>query len=121
MEEWAFGYYYAFWCRSGPFIIGVLLGYVMYKTQSKKVKVSWIIVVFAWPIAFATGLAVVYGVNFAAYYAYGDEKTLVESVFYLTFGRHAWGLACAWVIFACTYGYGGKSTNIQSNLILADR
>lgn len=73
----------------------------------KPLKLSWIIVTICWIVAFATGLAVVYGTNFAKFYTTFEEKSKIENVLYNSFARPAWGICCAWVIFACSNGYGG--------------
>ena len=59
---------------------------------------------WAWSSAFATGLAVVYGLNI--HQGMGVISTQVAA-FYGGFHRAAWALALGWVIIACTRGYGG--------------
>ena len=62
-------------------------------------------VVWAWAAAFATGLAVVYGLNIKI-----DMEPLSDglSAFYGGFHRAAWAIALGWLIFACCRGYGGN-------------
>ncbi len=69
-----------------------------------------------WILAFITGLAVVYGANYSAFLKSGEEKTQVEHVMYSGFHRFCWGLACAWVVFACVKGYGGKELWTKNTL-----
>ena len=61
--------------------------------------------VWGWAAAFATGLAVVYGLNIRL-----DMEALsdVATAFYGGLHRAAWALALGWLIFACCRGYGGK-------------
>ena len=61
--------------------------------------------VWAWAAAFATGLAVVYGL-----YIKIDMEPLSDglSAFYGGCHRAAWALALGWLIFACCRGYGGN-------------
>ena len=61
--------------------------------------------VWAWAAAFATGLAVVYGLNIKI-----DMEPLSDGLaaFYGGCHRAAWALALGWLIFACCRGYGGN-------------
>ena len=60
-----------------------------------------------WLVATALGVLVVYGI-------YGETKkggtqfNKAENITYGTFSRFTWGLALAWVIYACNKGYGSK-------------
>jgi hypothetical protein len=59
-----------------------------------------------WAVATTFAMLYLYGV----YSSNTGTKHLNEDVsalYYATF-RTAWGLAIAWVIFACATGYGGK-------------
>lgn len=64
------------------------------------------------------GIYVVFGLS--GYKGVGANKvtnpgyTLGESVFYLTFHKLFWGLALAWVVFACVNGYGGYINSFLS-------
>ena len=49
-----------------------------------------------------------YGV-YTYYKAGGRPFNTAENVIYGTFSRFVWGLALAWVIYACNKGYGSKS------------
>ena len=57
-----------------------------------------------WGMAYATGLAVIYGLNITADM---DPISRSSNVIYAGFHRAAWGLALGWLIFACCRGYGG--------------
>ena len=72
------------------------------------------VVTWFWAAAFATGLAVIYGLNIhATMEPLSDELT----AFYGGFHRAAWALALGWLIIACCRGYGGKcSLDLQDIL-----
>lgn len=64
------------------------------------------IVVGGWVTTGLIALLVIYGLV-----PYMDERIPVPDVarvLYASFHRPAWTIATAWVIFACTKGYGGK-------------
>ena len=48
-----------------------------------------------------------YGV-YTFYKAGGRPFNTAENIIYGTFSRFVWGLALAWVIYACNKGYGSK-------------
>ena len=76
-----------------------------------------------WSIAFAIGLAVVYGLNIPLRFP-GDAHmetiddiladsevqplSLAANAIYGGFHRFAWAVAIGWVVFACCRGYGGN-------------
>ncbi len=66
-----------------------------------------ILVLSLWACAFATGIAVVYGIDAQGILNSGDLPSDTAEAFYNAFHRLAWGLALAWLIFACHNGYGG--------------
>jgi hypothetical protein len=61
-----------------------------------------------WTLSLAVGLAVVYGLS-----PYVDQSKVPEISFAIkiTYGplhRTAWACVIAWIIFACSRGYGGR-------------
>ncbi len=57
-----------------------------------------------WALAFATGLAVIYGLNIRFDMT---PPSHAVNVIYGGFHRLGWSLALGWLIFACARGYGG--------------
>ena len=62
---------------------------------------------WGWTIAFATGLAIVYGLDIPSIYYDGKTVSMTENILYGGFHRLAWAMAVSWVIFTCSRGYGG--------------
>lgn len=65
------------------------------------------LVAIGWTLSIAVGLAIVYGLA-----PYVDESTVPEisPALKMTYGplhRTAWACVIAWIIFACSRGYGG--------------
>ncbi|XP_012934636.1 nose resistant to fluoxetine protein 6 [Aplysia californica] len=103
--------YSAPYCRMGPYIIGMLTGYVLYRCDLR-VRIPRVVNLIGWALATAVALAVLYGLY---PYADGTEKIdLVLSAFYNSLSRSAWGLCVAWVIFACVTGNGGLVNSLLS-------
>ncbi|ESO98974.1 hypothetical protein LOTGIDRAFT_113994 [Lottia gigantea] len=96
-------YYITPWCRMGPYIIGLLAGYYLYKTE---IRFRWnkLTVVTGWCIATASALAVLYGLYDVAQ---GHPLSVETSAFYNAVNRTVWGACVSWVVIACVGGYGG--------------
>ncbi|XP_019643423.1 PREDICTED: nose resistant to fluoxetine protein 6-like [Branchiostoma belcheri] len=99
-------YYMKPWCRIGPYLVGMTVGWLMVRINRKSDhrKVMMILAPLGWAVATATALAVLYGL-YGTYH--GTVMTDSENAFYLTVHRTAWGMALGWVVLACFYGYGG--------------
>ncbi|KAG0710143.1 Nose resistant to fluoxetine protein 6 [Chionoecetes opilio] len=105
------------WCRAEPWMAGAWLGYIFYKQDNKKVKMSGLIVAVGWTLAAVTGLLVVYGM---ASYNKIVNHTPYEMMTQVVYGgghRLAWGAALAWLVFACHNGYGGIVDDFLSHPI----
>jgi len=100
--------------RAPPYLLGILLGYLLYKIQDRPVNIPKPLVAFLWAASAAVALAVVYGLV-----PYIKEKNVQEiddltRVAYGSLNRFAWALSIAWVIFACIKGYGGFVNELLS-------
>lgn len=67
--------------------------------------------VLGWLIATVVNSAVIFGL-----YRYATDSEYFLSkparMIYNGFARSAWGIGIAWMIFACHFGYGGKSRTL---------
>ncbi|XP_064103240.1 nose resistant to fluoxetine protein 6-like [Macrobrachium nipponense] len=107
--------YMASWCRAQPYLVGMGLGILFRRDGKKKVKLEMWQVVLGWLIATATGLAVIFGMYDYNQIGKYPGYNWADSVFYASLHRLAWGLALAWVVFACHYGYGGVVNSFLSH------
>ncbi|RUS73918.1 hypothetical protein EGW08_018323 [Elysia chlorotica] len=97
-------YYEAPWCRIGPYIVGILTGYLL-ATKRDRIKLTWLTATIGWLLATAVALAIVYGLR-------GDIggkhiTSVGVAALYNALARSAWGACLCWVIVACTTGWGG--------------
>ena len=94
------------YCRIGPYLIGIILGFILYNNYRLNIHkvVNWLLYITMWLVAAVLGMAVVYG-----FYPtfHGHPFSQVENVMYYTFSRTVWGICLALVVYACHYGYGG--------------
>lgn len=99
------------YCRIAPYLVGIALGYLIHiekvaPSKSPLFKVQrQVVCLVGWFLAIGLGVTSVYGV-YTYYKAGGRPFNTAENVIYGTFSRFVWGLALAWVIYACNKGYG---------------
>ncbi|OWF53373.1 O-acyltransferase like protein-like [Mizuhopecten yessoensis] len=104
-------YYIKPYCRMGPYIIGMMTGYILYRTKGKynmKPPVS----LFIWIVMTTLACLVIYGV-----YDETSGKTAMSvnvAALYNAVHKTLWGVCVSWVIFACVTGNGGYINTILS-------
>ncbi|XP_059352860.1 nose resistant to fluoxetine protein 6-like isoform X2 [Daphnia carinata] len=102
-----YGYYVQTWTRFPPYILGIMLGWLLHKTKNRTLKLNKGVVISGWFIASLIGLAVLYGmVPYLNEYEVPDMND-VARVSYGALHRFAWATSVAWIVFACIHGYGG--------------
>ncbi|KAL6265109.1 hypothetical protein P5V15_005199 [Pogonomyrmex californicus] len=94
------------WTRLGPYLIGMSVGYFLFKTDCK-MKMSKTTVVVGWLLSSACLLSLLYGL-------YEAELAPVTAAAYSSLSHSAWALGLAWIVIACSTGYGGYVNKILS-------
>ncbi|XP_070572264.1 nose resistant to fluoxetine protein 6-like [Ptychodera flava] len=90
--------------RIATYLIGMCLAYILIKYEEGRFKVNMKISITGWLLSTFLGFTIVY----CTYGTYHEpEWSQALTVFYLTVSRFTFGLAIAWVIFACATGHGG--------------
>ncbi|KAK7095528.1 nose resistant to fluoxetine protein 6-like [Littorina saxatilis] len=103
-------YYIKPYNRMGPYLVGMVTGYFLYRTDCK-CKLPKVVNVICWCVAAACALAVLYGLYHTSQ---GHPMSLPVSALHNAVSRTVWGAAVAWVIFACVTGNGGFVNSILS-------
>ena len=99
------------YCRIQPYIMGMVLGYVLYTYFSKDLKLQWKFVTTLWIAAIALALTDVY----APYSSIKEDPhvwTKGERALFGGLKWSIWGLCIVWLIVACHYNYAGLVKNI---------
>ncbi|XP_033609915.1 nose resistant to fluoxetine protein 6-like [Cryptotermes secundus] len=104
--------YYATYSRFGPWIIGVIFGYLVYEAKRKELKLSLIQVTAGWILSIVAMLASLDGIY--SFYQPDADKTLLESAFYNGLFRNVWAFGVGVTIFLCVTGYGGPVNTLLS-------
>ncbi|CAG2063301.1 unnamed protein product, partial [Timema podura] len=90
--------------RFVPWLMGLILGYIIHETRERPLKLSKLAIVSGW----VTAIFVSVGSQNSPYrlqqldYVYNR----LQCSFFFAFFRAGWTLGIAWVIFACVSGYG---------------
>jgi len=69
-----------------------------------------------WYVATGLGVSVVYGI-YTVTKKGGRPFNQAENIIYGTFSRFTWGLALAWVVYACHRGYGSKKITTNCKFV----
>ncbi|CAB4066572.1 unnamed protein product [Lepeophtheirus salmonis] len=100
--------YVAPWMRIQPYLVGLIVGNVLFKLQCRINLSKWTILI-GWALGFAIGFTTIYGLDISKYMKSDSfiSQPIAERIAYGSLSRLSWGLAVGWVIFACETGYGG--------------
>ncbi|XP_055343249.1 LOW QUALITY PROTEIN: nose resistant to fluoxetine protein 6-like [Paramacrobiotus metropolitanus] len=95
-------YYFKPWTRIGPYLIGILLGFLI--VSKPELKLKSVYTTLLWIFSIGIFVSIVYGTypndNGAPF-----SNNLASA--YNALHRTAWAVGLSWLIAACIYGYGG--------------
>lgn len=110
--------YIATHTRMGPWLIGVGLGYILFKTRNGQIKLSpvcqlamidcWLFLNFNtsqilsstfWVLAISAAITVVF--LFYPFQQFQNSTSTLQNALYLAFFRNIFALSVAWIIFGC--------------------
>ncbi|CAI9744334.1 resistant to fluoxetine 6-like [Octopus vulgaris] len=96
--------------RIGPYLIGLLYGYYLYKFNCK-LRINKYVNTVLWLMATISAVAVLYGLynNNNGYYI-----TQETASFYTAVSRTVWGVCLGWVVLACCTNNGGFVNTLLS-------
>ncbi|XP_034948319.1 nose resistant to fluoxetine protein 6-like isoform X2 [Chelonus insularis] len=87
------------WTRIGPYLIGMAVGWFLYRIDCK-LKINKPIKIAGWTASIVTLLSIVYGL-------YGNTLGPVSSTMYTVFSHSGWAVSVAWVLIVCVTQNGG--------------
>ncbi|KAG5666698.1 hypothetical protein PVAND_014713 [Polypedilum vanderplanki] len=105
MVEYFERLYSTTYLRCAPWMIGVLLGYYLYKLKGEKITINKYLNAALWILSFSILISIVLGS--VAFRTIENQPSTFANAFYIAFRRQSWGLAIAWIIFACEMNSGG--------------
>lgn len=110
--KWVYGPTFA---RLGPWMLGILLGFILHKFRNKKIEISKRLNTTFWIISLSS-LMVVMSTTFPLSKIFDNETSLLFNALYMAFHRFVWASAVAWIIFACHKLKTGKKFSTPEDL-----
>ncbi|KAL4225568.1 hypothetical protein ACF0H5_016256 [Mactra antiquata] len=92
------------YCRIGPYIIGIIYGYILYRTNCQR-RLNTGYNLFGWLVAAVCCLSSLYG-NYQSVEGKHVMST-GESALYAAVVPTVWSIGVGWVIYSCAVGSGG--------------
>ncbi|XP_013404080.1 nose resistant to fluoxetine protein 6 [Lingula anatina] len=91
------------WCRIGPYLVGLVVGFILYKTD-RKIKFNKVLAGVLWIVSLAL-------VTLIIFIRHDETENgqwgKTETIAYEVVSKPLWAVAVGWIIIACATGYGG--------------
>ncbi|XP_076160264.1 nose resistant to fluoxetine protein 6 [Ptiloglossa arizonensis] len=84
------------WLRAGPYFVGIITGYILFKTNCK-LKLPLVARTIGWLLSTAVMFSVVYGL-------YPGNLTVTVSSVYAALGHTAWAMGVSFIVIQCCTG-----------------
>lgn len=94
------------WQRLGPYIIGMITGYI-YFTVKTPPKISSFTNTVLWFLSLTVLSSVVFG-------TWDGSINVLATAFYVSLGHTAWGLSLVWITLSCCWGLSQTINSILS-------
>ncbi|KYN30536.1 Nose resistant to fluoxetine protein 6 [Trachymyrmex septentrionalis] len=93
--------YYPPWIRIGPYIIGMITGYII-RRFNKKITLKRNIVILCWTLCAACNILVLFGL-------YKRQISVLSTAIYVALSRTVWAIGIAWIVICvmCCTEHGG--------------
>ncbi|CAL4082235.1 unnamed protein product [Meganyctiphanes norvegica] len=95
------------WSRASAWVVGIWTGYLLNHMSHKKLILKTWMVVAGWTVCFVTLFLVQFGLYSYAQDIPKAQYDVMTQVFYGGLHRATWSACLAWIVIACTAGYGG--------------
>ena len=104
--DWLEKFYFPTHLRLGSWVIGIMLGFVIYHRKGKKIEINKFVDTGLWVTSLSVLLAICL-LNYPFIQMDDNQTTRFTNSLYNTCFRICWGYSVAWIIFACHNGSGG--------------
>ncbi|XP_031632725.1 uncharacterized protein LOC116346685 [Contarinia nasturtii] len=104
----SFGYLYEKpWTRLGPYVMGMIAGYILNRYKSAPPAITPFINIVLWTMSLSVMLLLVFGV-------WNGTLNLLWTALYVSLGHSAWGMALIWIVLSCKWGLGKPIDSLLS-------
>ncbi|XP_052863293.1 O-acyltransferase like protein [Anopheles cruzii] len=94
------------WQRIGPYIVGMITGYILHRRPSPP-RIVPPLRLLLWTLSTGTLIALIFGV-------WNGELSVLWTAWYVSVGHTAWGLALMWITLSCCWGYSNFVNGLLS-------
>ncbi|XP_018300565.1 nose resistant to fluoxetine protein 6 [Mycetomoellerius zeteki] len=91
--------YYPPWVRIGPYIIGMITGYIIERFK-KKIALTRSTIILYWTLGAACNIFVLFGL-------YKRQISVLYTAIYVALSRTVWAIGIAWIVIVCCTEHGG--------------
>ncbi|KYN11375.1 Nose resistant to fluoxetine protein 6 [Trachymyrmex cornetzi] len=91
--------YFPPWIRIGPYIIGMITGYII-RRFNKKIALKKNIIILCWILGAACNILVLFGL-------YKRQISVLSTAIYVALSRTVWAIGIAWIVIMCCTEHGG--------------
>ncbi|XP_072028267.1 nose resistant to fluoxetine protein 6-like [Amphiura filiformis] len=95
--------------RIQVYLVGMMLGYIIYKMNGKPYKLNKFVNILGWTVSAALACSAIYGLK-----ATGPDTEQWLSIVYNCLSRFTFAVGVSWVMFACITGNGGYINSFLS-------
>lgn len=92
--------YFPTHARMAPWLIGMVLGYIIFESRARKITMNKAIVLLLWILSLSA-LALLLALIYPFHQISNNHISLKENAIVKGFGHILWSLPIAWIIFAC--------------------
>nr|XP_019546423.2 nose resistant to fluoxetine protein 6-like [Aedes albopictus] len=99
--------------RMGAWLVGVITGYILYRTKKRFVHLHKSQVAIGWIFSLAALVICIVGAHYVNQ-PYPNAHAQIFDALYESLKHVLWAAGVGWIIFACTNGYGGPVNSVLS-------
>ncbi|XP_074658676.1 nose resistant to fluoxetine protein 6-like [Tubulanus polymorphus] len=111
VKNFGHDYYLKPWYHLGPHFCGLIVGFIMARTNGKHIAFNRVFIIIGWII----GIACIYWPVFGLHGSYnGHRMSQTMTNLYYSCHNTVFAIGLGWVIFACQNGYGGVVNSFLS-------
>ncbi|XP_063703745.1 nose resistant to fluoxetine protein 6-like [Culicoides brevitarsis] len=96
--------YYPTHIRMGAYIVGLMLGYILFTLKNRQIRLPRLAAVFGWILSITNCFTIVFGIY--SFQQPDYNASIFVDATYEAIIRVLWALSLSWMIFACVKGYG---------------